>query len=334
MLAGRIGRSKRRLNWMMDALNFEYPYYDRLNKGADGAKRKRVISILSRQTVWSVKEDQDNLKKMKTMSELKAMTLKKRKLAEESWKTKTQDVLKPIANPSSSAAEVLEILKVMTESFPFTPLSPLELELTSLLQKKEVPSAADGRDGGQKKRRIVNILQAIEQTPPSASASKAAKPTDVEATATAENENLTTTLSEIDRLISDVVVEKEVVATISDKGKKIDETSSEGANFDLRYLGGQQLSKEDKSELKEFAISCGYQPGSVLFDGVDEEIVGCIRDRAGAKIIGTLSKSVGFPNLEKDISCYMRQHIIGSLFYFNFKVRTFLQVTADMFVLA
>jgi hypothetical protein len=98
----------------------------------------------------------------------------------------------------------------------------------------------------------------IEQTPPSASASKAAKPTDAEATATAEGEKLATTLSEIDNLISDVAMEKEVVATISDKGKEIDETSSEGVNFDLRHLGGQQLSEEDKSELREFAISCGY----------------------------------------------------------------------------
>jgi hypothetical protein len=72
----------------------------------------------------------------------------------------------------------------------------------------------------------------------------------------------------------------------------------------------------------------------VLFGGVDEEIVGSICDRASVKIIGTLSKSVGFPKLEKDISCYRRQHIIGSLFYSNFKVRTFLQVTTDMFVLA
>jgi hypothetical protein len=59
----------------------------------------------------------------------------------------------------------------------------------------------------------------------------------------------------------------------------------------------------------------------MLFGEVDEEIVGCIRDRAGAKIISTLSKSIGVPKLEKDISCYRRQHIIGSLFYSNFKVR-------------
>jgi hypothetical protein len=59
----------------------------------------------------------------------------------------------------------------------------------------------------------------------------------------------------------------------------------------------------------------------MLFGGVDEEIVGCIRDRGGAKIISTLSKSIGFLKLEKDISCYRRQHIIDNLFYSNFKVR-------------
>jgi hypothetical protein len=70
----------------------------------------------------------------------------------------------------------------------------------------------------------------------------------------------------------------------------------------------------------------------MLFGGVDEEDMGCIRDRADAKIISTLSKSIGFPKLEKDISCYRHQHIIGSLFYSNFKVRSFLQVTTDIFV--
>jgi hypothetical protein len=48
--------------------------------------------------------------------------------------------------------------------------------------------------------------------------------------------------------------------------------------------------------------------------------LGCIRDRTRAKIISTLSKSVGFPKLEADISRYRRQHIVGSLFYSNFKV--------------
>jgi hypothetical protein len=42
-------RPKRRLNRVMDTLNFEYLDYDRLDEGAGGGKRKRVVSILGRQ---------------------------------------------------------------------------------------------------------------------------------------------------------------------------------------------------------------------------------------------------------------------------------------------
>jgi hypothetical protein len=40
-------------------------------------------------------------------------------------------------------------------------------------------------------------------------------------------------MSEIDSLISDVVAKKEVVAVVLEKGKRIEETFSEGVNFDL-----------------------------------------------------------------------------------------------------
>jgi hypothetical protein len=163
-------------------------------------------------------------------------------------------------------------------------------------------------------------MQAIEQTSPSASAAKAAMSVDTEDATRAEAEELTTTMLEFDKLILDLVAEENMAAA-PDKGKRIEDASSEDKDFDLQYLGGQELLEEDKSELKEFVISYCYQPGSILFGGVDEEILGCIRDRAGAKIISTLSKSVGFPKLGTDTSCYRRQHIIGSLFYSNFKVR-------------
>jgi hypothetical protein len=50
-------RLERRLNRVMDALNFEYPDYGRLYEGAEGGKRKRIVSILGRQSVRFVKED-------------------------------------------------------------------------------------------------------------------------------------------------------------------------------------------------------------------------------------------------------------------------------------
>jgi hypothetical protein len=40
----------------------------------------------------------------------------------------------------------------------------------------------------------------------------------------------------------------------------------------------------------------------------------------------TLTNSVGFPKLESDLSRYRRQHITGSLFYSNFKVKLFPQL--------
>jgi hypothetical protein len=57
MIAAFGTRPKRRLNWVMDALSFEYPDYKKLDKGAKGVKRKRIVSILNRQAARLVKED-------------------------------------------------------------------------------------------------------------------------------------------------------------------------------------------------------------------------------------------------------------------------------------
>jgi hypothetical protein len=230
------------------------------------------------------------------------------------------------------AAEVEEILKVMTESLPIKLLSPLGPHLTKLFQKKQEPSATKKADG-LKKRRIGSVMQAIEKTPPSALVSKIAPTTSTEANTSAEAvaateaANLEATLSGIDKLLLDMAIEEtvaaaeQVMAPVPDKGKKIAEATSAEEDFELRNLIGQELSKVEKKELQEYDISCGYQPGAILFGGINEEALGCVRDRIGAKVIGTLSKSVGFPNLEADISSYRRQHIVSSLFYSNFKVR-------------
>jgi hypothetical protein len=103
-----------------------------------------------------------------------------------------------------------------------------------------------------------------------------------------------------------VAAAEKVMAIVPDKGKKIAEAASKERDFDLWNLVGQELSEAEKKELQEYGISCGYQPGAMLFGGIDEGALGCIRDRAGAKIISTLSKSVCFPKLEADISGYWR----------------------------
>jgi hypothetical protein len=152
-------------------------------------------------------------------------------------------------------------------------------------------------------------MEAIEQTPPSAPATTEAN-ISAEAAAATEATNLEVTLSGIDKLILGMPIEEtaaaaeQVMAPVPDKGKKIAEAASEEKNFDLRILVGQELTEAEKKELKEYGISCGYQPGAMLFGGIDEEALGYIRDSTGAKVIGTLSKSVGFPKIEADISSY------------------------------
>jgi hypothetical protein len=80
-------RPKRRLNRVMDALNFEYPDYERLNKGAEGQKRKMIVSVLSRQAARMVREDEEILKKRKSSPEPKVVVPKKRKVAAPKPKT-------------------------------------------------------------------------------------------------------------------------------------------------------------------------------------------------------------------------------------------------------
>jgi hypothetical protein len=151
----------------MDALNFEYPDYERLNKGAEGQKRKRIVSVLSRHAARMVKEDEEILKRRKSSPEPKVAASKKRKAAAPKPKTTETEEGAP-ATPS--IADVEEILKVMTESLPIK-LSPLGPDLAKLLQKKGEPSGAK-KTVGPKKRRIITVIEAIEETQPPASTLK------------------------------------------------------------------------------------------------------------------------------------------------------------------
>jgi hypothetical protein len=184
------------------------------------------------------------------------------------------------------------------------------------------------------------VTEVIEATPPGASAPKVPAiesmtatedvPSEVAAAearaedAKSEDINLESIVADIDKMLLNMAAKEAGAATEEtttakpEKGEMTEDTSEDEA-FDFQNLVGQELTKAEK-ELKEYAISCGYRPGALLFGGIDDERLGCIRDQTSAKVIGTLSKSIGFPKLEADISRYRRQHIVGSLFYSNFKV--------------
>jgi hypothetical protein len=74
-------RPKRRMNRVMDALNFDYPDYEQLGKVAEGQKRKRVASALDKEaTTKLAKKDKETFEKRKLSPEPRIASSKKGKL--------------------------------------------------------------------------------------------------------------------------------------------------------------------------------------------------------------------------------------------------------------
>ena len=120
--------------------------------------------------------------------------------------------------PSLASIGVTEILEAMAAPLPFPVLSPPRSDLTSLLQpqKKNVDGSAEAKadknplapSGGnaQKKHQMMNVMRAILDTPPPAIQKEVTPAVADEGPQQAENSGgpLGTTMSEIDRLITNV----------------------------------------------------------------------------------------------------------------------------------
>jgi hypothetical protein len=236
---------------------------------------------------------------------------------------------------------VEEILKVMTEPLPIK-LSPLAPELTKFFQKEKEPSAAESlakpKNGELSKwlmsfsrhhhRHRASKIPFIESAGTAETVATGAEATGAEATGTetetAEDPNLETTLGDIDNILLKMAEEEATAAAVDttiEKGKEQIEDTLEEENFNFQDILGQKLSETEKEELKKYVVSCGYKPGALLFGGVNEGKLRCLQNRTEAKVVKTFSKNVGLPKIEADLCRYQRQHIAGSLFYANFKVK-------------
>jgi hypothetical protein len=261
---------------------------DQLMTAAFGTRPKRR---LNRVMDALDKDDEEQPKKKKLEPEPKIGVSKKRKATAPKQKAIDEEE-ESAATPS--ATEVEEILKVMTESL-LVNLSPLGPHLTKLFQKEKEP-AKTKKASRPKKQRIITVTEAIEGTPPGASAPKApavesttsteaapSEATNAKATR-AEDIHLESTIADIDKILLDMAAEESAAATEEttapepEKEKEIAENTSEDEVFNFQNLVGQELTKAEKEELKEYAISCGYRPGALLFGGIDDERLSCVRD--------------------------------------------------------
>jgi hypothetical protein len=264
MTAALGTRPKRRLNRVMNALDFEYPNYERLDKDAEGQRRKRVASALN-------KDDEEQLKKKKLKPEQKIDASKKRKATAPKQKAIDDEEEETATTPS--ATDVEEILKVMTESLPVK-LSPLGPHLTKLFQKEKEP-AKTKKEARPKKQRIITVTEAIEGTPPQASAPKAPAVESTTATEAAPSEatvaediHLESTIADIDKILLNMAAEeaaaatKETMAPEPEKDKEIAEDTSEDDIFNFQNLVGQELTKAEKRRAERICYILRISAGS------------------------------------------------------------------------
>jgi hypothetical protein len=144
---------------------------------------------------------------------------------------------------------------------------------------------------------------------------------------TTKGSNLEATLEVIDNILLKMAEEEAALVAVNmatEKGKEQIDDILEEENFNFQDLLGQELTGAEKEEMKKYAMSCGYKPRATLFGGVNKGRLRCLRNRTEAKVVRTLSKSVGLPKLEADLCRYQRHHIAGSLLYANFKVTNFI----------
>lgn len=55
-------------------------------------------------------------------------------------------------------------------------------------------------------------------------------------------------------------------------------------------------------ELKDLALSLKYPSGAMIFSGSDREKLLCNPNRDEARALKNLTKSIGFPKVEKELS--------------------------------
>jgi hypothetical protein len=153
-----------------------------------------------------------------------------------------------------------------------------------------------------KRQRIITVTEVIEGTPPAPKAPAIESTTTTETApsevateeARAKDINLESMVADIDKILLNMAAEEaaaeeaaaatEETTTVKPEKEEMIEDTSEDEAFNFQNLVGQELTKAKKEELKEYAISCGYRPGALLFGGIDDERLGCVRDLWGTDI--------------------------------------------------
>jgi hypothetical protein len=331
-------RKKKRLNRVFDAIGFMYPDYRYPSRGQ---KRK---SATSRKDDASAAPSEPAPKRKK----VKVLTHRPRYIEpatvpefgdETSSATEakepalTQRIEELAAKPKTSLIKLAEpkadnIEEIGVEGTKI-------LEVTSPSAEVTVPMAQKGLTATPKRKRMVNVLDALETIKTSSStpkktaeASKAqteTKLTDAEAAKSqakteagpsepVKEKSLETGEEETEKEAAEQILPEKTATPTH-------EASSEVLDYIVRHASGKRLSEDEKREAQYYAQKLKYSKGALVFNGSGEEdFLYCLPDNKEISVCQEMSRSFGFPTLEVGLSALSKDELADNLAYNSLKV--------------
>jgi hypothetical protein len=328
-------RKKKRLNRVFDAIGFMYPDY---RYPPREQKRK---SATSGKDAASATPSEPAPKRKK----VKVLTHRPRYIepavvpefgGEASLATEakepapTQKIEEPAAMPKTSSTKLAEP-KADNIGVEGTKIS----EITSPSTEVTVPKAQKGLTATHKRKRMVNVLDALEtiktsSTPrKTAEAPKTQSETRVTKAEAAKSQVETEAgpsepAKEKSLEIGEKETEKEATEQILPEktATPTPEASSEVLDYFVRHASGKRLSEEEKREAQYYARKLKYPKGALIFNGSGEEdFLYCLPDSKEISVCREMSRSFGFPTLEDELSVLSKDELTDSLAYNSLKVR-------------
>jgi hypothetical protein len=241
----------------------------------------------------------------------------------------TQKIEEPAAMPKTSSANLAEP-KADNIGVEGTKIS----EITSPSAEVTVLKAQKGLTATPKRKRMVNVLDALETIKTSSTPRK---------TAEAPKTQSETRVTEAEAAKSQVETEAGPSEPAKEKSLKIGEketekeareqflpektatptpeASSEVLDYFIRHASGKRLSEEEKREAQYYVRKLKYPKGALIFNGSGEDFLYCLPDSKEISVCREMSRSFGFPTLEDGLSVLSKDELADSLAYNSLKVR-------------
>jgi hypothetical protein len=94
--------------------------------------------------------------------------------------------------------------------------------------------------------------------------------------------------------------------------------------FIVRHAARKKLLEEQVAEARQYAKDLKYPPGSLVFNGIDEDdFLYCLPDNKEICVCQEMAENIGFPKLELGLSAMSKDDLADSLAYNSLKVRMF-----------